>query len=172
MALMFSRLAHNFIKNGYFPTDEDTLSRVLTALSCSAKGPIKILDPCCGEATALAEVQHYLTELGGDVESFGIEYDEERAWHAKQILNRCIHADINDCNISLRSASLLWLNPPYGDLMGDSERSFNAKGGRKRLEKEFCKRCFPLLMARGILVLIVPYIIIDEHLQHLVVLLI
>ncbi|PMR73989.1 hypothetical protein C1H69_15055 [Billgrantia endophytica] len=32
MALMFPRLARNFIKNGYFPTDEPTLERCLNAL--------------------------------------------------------------------------------------------------------------------------------------------
>ena len=33
MALMFPRLARNFVKNGYFPTDEPTLERALTALA-------------------------------------------------------------------------------------------------------------------------------------------
>ena len=32
MALMFPRLARNFVKNGYFPTDEPTLERALYAL--------------------------------------------------------------------------------------------------------------------------------------------
>ena len=30
MALMFPRLARNFIRNGYFPTDEPTLERALS----------------------------------------------------------------------------------------------------------------------------------------------
>ncbi len=34
-ALMFTRLAHNFIKNGYYPTGSETMSRILNALqSC------------------------------------------------------------------------------------------------------------------------------------------
>ena len=28
MALMFPRLARNFVKNGYFPTDEPTLEKI------------------------------------------------------------------------------------------------------------------------------------------------
>ena len=32
MALIFQRLARNFIKNGYFPTDGETLSRILPML--------------------------------------------------------------------------------------------------------------------------------------------
>lgn len=169
MALMFSRVARNFIKNGYFPTDEDTLARVLSALSCTENHSIRILDPCCGEGSALAEVGHHLSELGGNVETFGIEYDEERAWHAKQLLSRCIHADLNDCVVSPHSFSLLWLNPPYGDLVGDSERiSESRKSDRKRLEKEFSKRCFPMLQAGGILVLIVPYTVLDKEFSYLI----
>lgn len=33
MALMFARLARNFAKNGYYPTDEVTLERTLQVLS-------------------------------------------------------------------------------------------------------------------------------------------
>ncbi len=164
MALMFSRIARNFIKNGYFPTDEDTLSRVLSALVPHSDLPLRICDPCCGEGSALAEVKHHLTQMGGSVKSFGIEYDEERAWHAKQLLDRCVHADINDCSVSLRAFSLLWLNPPYGDLVNDSEHSkIGSSGGRKRLEKEFFQRCIHLLQPGGILVLIVPYTVLDDE---------
>ena len=53
MALMFSRLANNFAKNGYYPTDELTLGRILQALDSTAV-QTTILDPCCGEGVALA----------------------------------------------------------------------------------------------------------------------
>lgn len=33
MALMFPRLARNFARNGYYPTDETTLERTLQALA-------------------------------------------------------------------------------------------------------------------------------------------
>ncbi len=48
MALMFPRLARNFAKNGYYPTDEPTLERALNALMPS-DGPMCILDPCAGD---------------------------------------------------------------------------------------------------------------------------
>ncbi|HCF0184274.1 TPA: class I SAM-dependent methyltransferase, partial [Pseudomonas aeruginosa] len=54
MALMFPRLARNFAKNGYYPTDEPTLERALNALMPS-DGPMCILDPCAGEGVAIAE---------------------------------------------------------------------------------------------------------------------
>ncbi|MFY2629156.1 class I SAM-dependent methyltransferase, partial [Achromobacter dolens] len=63
MALMFPRLARNFVKNGYFPTDEPTLERALNALMPSApesNGPMCILDPCAGEGVAIAEAAHAL----------------------------------------------------------------------------------------------------------------
>ena len=83
MALMFQRLARNFIKNGYFPTNAETTRRVLSALQPGDTGEFRILDPCCGEGVALAECKHH---LGADrTEAFGVEYDEERAWHAKGI---------------------------------------------------------------------------------------
>ncbi|CBL45364.1 Conserved hypothetical plasmid protein [gamma proteobacterium HdN1] len=171
MALMFPRLARNFIKNGYFPTDEDTLSRILSALAPQSDRPVRVLDPCCGEGVALAEVHQHLLAQGAQVSSFGVEYNEERAWHAKRLLTRCIHADLNDCMVELRAFGLLWLNPPYGDLLSDFEHAYTGgkeKGGRKRLEKEFCRRAFPMLQAGGVLVLIVPYNVLDAELASLV----
>jgi len=52
MALMFPRLARNFIRNGYFPTDEPTLERALSALAPSP-GSMSILDPCAAKAWRL-----------------------------------------------------------------------------------------------------------------------
>lgn len=59
MALMFPRLARNFIRNGYFPTDEPTLERALSALVPSP-GSMSLLDPCAGEGVAIAEAAHAL----------------------------------------------------------------------------------------------------------------
>ena len=77
MALMFSRLANNFAKNGYYPTDSVTIERSLSALDLGGVN-LSILDPCCGEGTALAEVKHHLTEAGAVVQAYGVEYNAER----------------------------------------------------------------------------------------------
>lgn len=61
MALMFSRLARNFARNGYYPTDKLTLERTLQALVPASSGRMRILDPCSGEGVALAEVAHRLS---------------------------------------------------------------------------------------------------------------
>jgi tRNA1(Val) A37 N6-methylase TrmN6 len=165
MALMFQRLAHNFAKNGYYPTDSETLSRILSALSPCEEGEMRILDPCAGEGVALAECQQH---LGKDrTLSYGIEYDQKRAWHAKDLLNCCIHGDMQHCVIGQKSVGLLFLNPPYGDLVSDEEVIGNfVQKGRKRLEKLFFQRTLPSLQWGGVLVLIIPRESLDEEFSH------
>ncbi len=81
MPLMFQRIARNYAKNGYFPTDGETIQRVLNALQPAETGVLRMLDPCCGEGVALAECKHL---LGNHTQTFGVEYNEARAWHAKR----------------------------------------------------------------------------------------
>lgn len=160
MALMFPRVARNFAKNGYYPTDEVTLERALTALEPSS-APMCILDPCAGEGVAIAEAAH---ALGRDlVQAFAVEYDAERAHHAKALTDRCLHSDLTDTIISRQSFGLLWLNPPYGDLVKDQAGGYEFQG-RPRLEKLFYQKSFPLLQHDGILVFIVPSYSLDAEL--------
>lgn len=166
MALIFQRLARNFIKNGYFPTDEITLGRILPALDIDG-GNLQILDPCCGEGTALAEVKHHLTECGAVVTANGIEYDTERAWHAKQILDRVAHSDVNDVFISARSQGLLFLNPPYGDVVSDKAATGD-RAKADRLEKVFYRKTVPWLQFGGVLVLIVPHYVLDREFSGMI----
>jgi len=166
MALMFPRLARNFVKNGYFPTDEPTLERALNALMPSApesNGPMCILDPCAGEGVAIAEAAH---ALGREhAKAFAVEFDAERARHARGLVDHCLHADLMDTMISKQSFGLLWLNPPYGDLSKDVNGNIGYQGqGRARLEKLFYQRTLPLLQYGGVLVFIVPGYVLDAEL--------
>jgi hypothetical protein len=175
MSLIFQRLARNFIKNGYFPTDEVTLARILQALDIDG-GQLRILDPCCGEGTALAEVKHHLVQCGSAVTANGIEFDAERAWHAKQILDTVAHSDVNDVFVSARSQGLLFLNPPYGDVVSDKASTGDRSRG-DRLEKVFYRKAVPWLQFGGVLVLIVPHYVLDNefagmisrHFEHVLV---
>lgn len=164
MALMFPRLARNFVKNGYYPTDEPTLERALAALApADPGGPMCILDLCAGEGVAIAEAAHALGRE--QVRAFAVEYDAERAQHARQLVDRCIHGDLMDTLISRQSFGLLWLNPPYGDLSKDANGNIGYQGqGRARLEKLFYQRTLPLLQYGGILVFIVPSYVLDAEL--------
>ena len=161
MALMFPRLARNFIRNGYFPTDEPTLERALTALAPSP-GSMCILDPCAGEGVAIAEAAHALGRE--QVKAFAVEYDAERAAHARKLVDRCLHGDLMDALISRQSFGLLFLNPPYGDLTRGVDGNIGYQGqGRPRLEKLFYQRSLPLLQYDGVLVLIIPFYVLDAE---------
>jgi hypothetical protein len=161
MALMFQRLARNFIKNGYFPTDGDTTARILSMLEPSATGTMRLLDPCAGEGVALAECKQHLG--AARTEAFGVEFDRERAWHAKTLLDRVIHGDFQETLITYRSFGLLWLNPPYGDLVSDQAATGDTRKGRGRLEKVFYQRAVRLLQPGGVMVLIVPHYSLDQE---------
>ena len=162
MALMFPRLARNFIRNGYFPTDGPTLERALSAMAPSP-GSMSILDPCAGEGVAIAEAAHALGRE--QVQAFAVEYDAERARHARHLVDRCIHGDLMDTLISRQSFGLLWLNPPYGDLSKDVNGNIGYQGqGRARLEKLFYQRALPLLQYGGVLIFIVPSYVLDPEL--------
>jgi Uncharacterised methyltransferase family (DUF6094) len=166
MALMFQRLANNFVKNGYFPTDAVTMGQVLSAIDVGGSRS-RIFDPCCGEGTALAELKHHLQESGSTVEAIGVEFDSERAWHAKKLLDTGLHADIHDVMVSQRSMGLLFLNPPYGDVLSDKAGTGDRNKG-DRLEMVFCRRTFSTLQFGGVLVLIVPTYVINEEFASLI----
>jgi tRNA1(Val) A37 N6-methylase TrmN6 len=166
MALIFPRLAQNFIRNGYYPTDEATLAGILSALQCNAEH-VRIHDPCCGEGTALAEVKHHLGEQGVRVEALGIELDGERAWHSKRLLDTAIHGDVQDVVLTAGSCGLLFLNPPYGEAIADKANT-GERHAADRLEKIFFRRTVSTLQVGGVLVLIVPHYVLDEEFSVMV----
>ena len=161
MGLMFPRLARNFAKNGYYPTDEATLERALGALQPSA-GMMRIIDPCAGEGVAIAEAAHV---LGRDaVQAYAVEYDRERAGHAKSMADQVLQGDLFDTMISRQSFGLLWFNPPYGDLVADHSGASQYQGkGRRRLEKVFYQRAIHYLQYGGVMVCIVPNSCLDSE---------
>lgn len=167
MALMFSRLANNFAKNGYYPTDATTMERILNAVDTVGQD-LAILDPCCGEGTALAEFKHRLSATGAAVKAYGVEYSAERAWHAKSLLDVVAHSDIHDMAIKPRSFGLLFLNPPYGDLVADKAGVGEVRTGRERLEKVFYRKSHPWLAFEGVMVLIVPLYVLDAEFSSMI----
>lgn len=166
MALMFQRIARNFAKDGYFPTDSDTTQRILSALTPCSQGKMSILDPCAGEGVVLAECKHHLGK--DNTEAFAVEYHLERAYQAKKLVDRCIHGDFQETIITPRSFGLLWLNPPYGDLVTDKAQTggIDRSKGKKRLEKLFYQQSVKLLQYGGILVLIVPHYVLDKEFRR------
>jgi len=163
MGLIFQRLARSHAKNGYFPTDEMTAEAAFSTLFIDGhtEGVVNVLDPCCGEGAVLGECASYLRGLGNvAVRSYGVEYDRDRAYAAKS-QSLCLHGDLHDTIIQPRAFSLLWLNPPYGQVVADSTAS--QKDTVNRLEKQFYQRSFGALCFDGIMVLIVPHYVLDKQ---------
>lgn len=158
--MMFQRLARNFAKEGYFPTDAVTLARILKALTPAPTGRIAIFDPTAGEGVALAECKQHLAP--DRTRAYGIEIDEERAYHAKTLLDDCIHGNLMDCVVSRQSMGLLFFNPPYGDLTTDKTGSAGRTMGRERLEKTLYRRVCGLVQPGGVMVMIVPHYVLDK----------
>jgi len=112
---------------------------------------------------AIAEAAHALGRE--QTKAFAVEYDSERAQHARTLVDHCIHGDLMDTIISRQSFGLLWLNPPYGDLTKDANGNIGYQGqGRPRLEKLFYQRSLPLLQYGGVLVFIIPHYVLDAEL--------
>ncbi len=123
---------------------------------------MRIFDPCCGEGVILAEVKH---TLGERTVAYGIEYHEERAWHAKQLLDHCIHSDIHDCVMGARSFGFLLLNPPYGDMIADR---MDTAGKHERMETVFYRRTHGLLQHGGVMALIIPHYSLNKALSAMI----
>ena len=149
MGLMFPRVALNFAKNGYYPTDEGTLEGILRRLRPAEHGCLRAYDPCCGEGVALAELGHHL-----GAETYGIEIDDERATHASSLLDRVIHADLQRTKTDRTAFGLLFLNPPYGNLVSDHTGLSGRK--EKRLEELFYQLTVPSLAFGGVMVMLLP----------------
>ena len=164
MSLLFPRVARNLAKAGYYPTDIDTVNACKRLVTPAEDvNSLSILDPCCGLGEALTAFSEHLGAKEAITQSYGIEFDEERAYKAKQSLDTCIHADINDCVLGTQQFSLLFLNPPYGDKVTDHYHVENTDGSVNRLEKLFYQRCFSSLVFGGVLVLILPEYSFDKQ---------
>ncbi len=155
MAIMHPRVAHNYLNDGYYPTDEGTLTQIAKRLYLST-GVQRLLDPCCGEGKALSQLTteietHEYTRL----HSYGVELDAERANLANQRLDTVLRSNAFDTVIGAGSQSLLFLNPPYGDAVTDQIEK--QQRSMARLEVQFTQRMLPTLRRDGMFVLVVPF---------------
>lgn len=150
MAVMHPRVAHNYLKDGYYPTDNETLIGI-TYLIHARNGYMRALDPCCGSGDAL---QLLCKHISPAITRYGIELDVDRAQAAKQQLDQVLNVNTFDCRIGSNSQSLLFLNPPYGDVVTDVLGK--AEKGMNRLEVQFTRRCLGTLRREGILALVIP----------------
>lgn len=155
MAVMHPRVAHNYLKDGYYPTDEATLTLIAKRLTFKA-GTQRLLDPCCGEGLALAKLAAGIeAHPQSALHTYGVELDAGRAESASQCLDTVLRSNAFDTVIGAGSQSLLFLNPPYGDAVTDQIEK--QQRDMARLEVQFIQRLLPSLKRDGVLVLVVPF---------------
>ena len=149
---MFTRIAHNLAKMGFFPTDQKTLDCVKRALlpmdGCT------VFDPCCGEGIALQQLGEYCNAA----KTIGIEIDQKRAQLARSTCSDVITADIQDCILPEQKVGLLFLNPPYGDSHSGDEN--------RRKEEMFIRKTLPCVVKNGVVVLVIPKYIVNGALAQ------
>lgn len=163
MALISPRAAHNYAKNGYFPTDEKTVDAIISKFK-QHDYSIRIFDPCIGEAKAINKIANSISH---NRELYGIEYSHERAIVAKPYCDKFLRSDLFDTAIAQQSFGLVFLNPPYGNLMKEtSDLTMNVQNECRRLEKQFYQFIVPTLQYNGILVLIIPYTQLDKQFSN------
>ena len=155
MAVMHPRVAHNYLKDGYYPTDETTLNLIAQRLSFKA-GCQRLLDPCCGEGKALAQLAaHIESHSQSALHTYGVELNHQRAELASQRLDTVLRSNAFDTMIGTGSQTLLFLNPPYGDAVTDQVEK--QARDMARLEVQFTQRMLPTLKRDGVFVLVVPF---------------
>lgn len=135
-------------KMGYYPTPEPVARQVGRLLRAGQAGPIRALDPCCGEGTALRLA---IEALDTPAETYGIELDRTRAHAAREALTCVLHADLRSVRASNQAFGLLWLNPPY-----DWDSPVDSTTPSERLERVFLQATMRYLQPGGVLAYLIP----------------
>lgn len=132
-------------KMGYYPTPLTMMMKIKSRLTCT--GACRLMDPCCGEGDALAE----LASMSSGFESmtYGIELDGHRAQAAQDKIHHVVHCGYERARVEQASMQLLFLNPPY-----DAQSGLGGLEMRKELI--FLRDLSKLLAPDGVLVFVIP----------------
>lgn len=136
-------------KAGYYPTPDSVCEFLKTILEFDEGA--RMLDPCCGTGSALAQL------VPENTETFGIELDHTRATEARNRLGSVLWCDsMMEARYTHGAFSLLYLNPPY-------DLAYNPNGRSQRYETLFLRSFTKALQLHGILVYVIPYYILKEQ---------
>lgn len=132
---------------GYYPTPPSVAEAIAQSLVRSGAGPIRAIDPSCGEGMAL---RTGTSHLGEPIEWYGIELNQARARAAEGVLTRVLRTDIRSTRVANNAFSLAWLNPPYdANLTALDEPA-------QRLELSFLQATLRYLVPQGVLIYLIP----------------
>jgi len=140
------------VKMGYYPTPISVVERIKTFVRFTEN--CTILDPCCGEGNALAQLAENTA-----AKTFGIEIDGHRAEEARVKMDYVLKCGCEQTRISNSCFSCLFLNPPY-DWETEDE-------GSERKEKVFLKETLKYLKPKGLLVYIIPQSRLDKSIAKM-----
>jgi predicted RNA methylase len=135
------------VKMGYYPTPITVVERIKSLIRFTEC--CTIIDPCCGEGSALAKLAQDTS-----AKTYGIEIDGHRAEEAKAKLNHVLKCGFEQTRISSGAFSCLFLNPPYDWETEDD--------GSERKEKVFLKETMKYLKPKGLLIYIIPQSRLDK----------
>jgi hypothetical protein len=141
------------VKGGYYPAHEEAVTHAASFLQPPSGEPFTILDPCAGEGAALRQLSGLLGCPPS--QNYAIELDDSRAATLKAMMpdaHVLAPADFFGCRASFGSFSLIWLNPP-----------FDYSYGGNRVEEQFLWRATEWLMPRGVMALVCPEDVVEEH---------
>lgn len=141
------------VKGGFYPAHEEAVAHAASFLQAPPGEPFTILDPCAGEGAALRQ----LSELLGCPQclTYAIELDDSRAATLQATMpdaHVLAPADFFGCRASFGSFSFIWLNPPFDHSYGGS-----------RVEEQFLWRAAEWLMPGGVMALVCPEDVVEEH---------
>ena len=101
-------------KGGFYPTPPAVVERVARMIAPRERhGVSRLLDPCCGEGAALAQLGERLRLDSASVETYAIELHRERHEAARAVLDHTLCSDTFQVTMANAGFDLLWLNPPY-----------------------------------------------------------
>lgn len=134
-------------KAGFYPTPPEVAEILQTWVGPKQPGAKRLLDPCCGEGEAAAQIA-----AAAGCEAYGVEIHTGRANYARKRLNKVVAGDIFSVRARHDAFSILFLNPPY---------DFDSEDGRTELS--FLKHTLPYLATGGLLLFLIPQKRITER---------
>jgi hypothetical protein len=132
---------HGKTKLGFFPLPTAEAERLRNHLSFAPE--FSTVDPCVGDGVAFTVLLQ-----GSHARRYGIEIDANRSEQARSLGIETLHANTMDVRCQPETVSLLYLNPPYGLEVGQTNN--------ERLELVFLEHTYRWLKPGGVLVFAIP----------------